>query len=163
MKVWESRPRKMWAVTRGARIRRGMLEREFRKVAAVPWKSACTLAGMWRSFWTFVTAEIALPSAAPGERLKETVMAGNCPGWLMERDWVLVSKCENALIGTGLLVAELEVPANVAPLLEVAEEVLAVSAFTGVERVLADGGKRGEGGSGLEPAAGGPWPVGSAG
>src|SRR5258708_13183470 len=77
----------------------------------------------------------------------------------MERDWVLVSKCENALNGTGLLVAELEVPANVAPLLEVAEEVLAVSAFTGVERVLADGGKRGEVVRALEPAEGEPWPV----
>src|SRR6266403_1538239 len=77
----------------------------------------------------------------------------------MERDWVLVSKCENALNGTGLLVAELEGPANVAPLLEVAEEVLAVSAFTGVERVLADGVKRGEVVRALEPAEVEPLPV----
>src|SRR5258708_32416253 len=78
----------------------------------------------------------------------------------MERDWVLVSTCENALNGTGLLVAELAAPANVAPLLEVAEEVLAVSAFTGVERVWADGVERGGGGralgpAGVEPLAGG--------
>src|SRR5258707_5035009 len=77
----------------------------------------------------------------------------------MERDWVLVSKCENALNGTGLLIAELVAPANVAPLLEVAEEVLAVSAFTGVERVLADGVKRGGVVRALEPAEGEPLPV----
>ena len=56
-----------------------MLESEFRKDAAVPWKSACKLAGMCMSFCTLVMAEIAPPSAALGARLKETVMAGNCP------------------------------------------------------------------------------------
>ena len=66
-------------MTRAARISRGMLESEFRKDAAVPWKSACKLAGMCISFCTLVIAEIAPPSAAFGARLKETVIAGNCP------------------------------------------------------------------------------------
>ena len=99
-----------------------------------------------------VTAEMALPREAPGERLKETVMAGNCPWWLMERDWVLVSKWEKALKGTALLFAELVVPADVAPLLEELEDVPAVSAFTGAERVLADGVKSAEVVSALDPA-----------
>jgi hypothetical protein len=65
-------------------------------------------------------------------------MAGNCPWWLIESDSVVVSKCEKALSGTALLVAELFVPAEVAPLLDEAVEVLAESAFTGGARVFAD-------------------------
>src|SRR6202040_597507 len=97
---------------------------------------------------------MALPSAAPGARLKETVMAGNCPWWLMERDWVLVSKWENALNGTALLFVELVAPADVAPLLEVVEEVAAASAFTGAEMVLADGVKSTDVVRALETAGG---------
>jgi hypothetical protein len=44
-----------------------------------------------------------------------------------------------ALRGTALLVAELGVPAEPAPLLEVAVEVLAESAFEGGARLLAAG------------------------
>src|SRR5579859_3380539 len=72
----------------------------------------------------------------------------------MESDWVLVSKCEKALKGTALLLVEL-----VALLLEVAEEVPAASAFTGEERVLAEGVKRAEVVRALEPAEVAPLPV----
>ena len=61
------------------------------------------------SFCTLVIAVIALPSAAFGARLKETVIAGNCPWWLMESGSLARSKCVNALSGTALLFAELEV------------------------------------------------------
>ena len=113
---------------------------------------------MWRSFWTLVTSEIALPRAAPGARLKETVMAGNCPWWLIERDWVLVSKWEKALKGTALLFALLVTPAEVEPLLEVLVDVPAVSAFIGAERVFADGVKSAEVVRALEPAEVEPFP-----
>ena len=43
----------------------------------------------------------------------------------------MFSKCEKALSGTALLVAELVAPAELAPLLDVAVEVLAESAFAG--------------------------------
>ena len=45
--------------------------------AAVPWKPACRLAGMFISFCTLSMAEIALPSEASGARLNETVTEGN--------------------------------------------------------------------------------------
>src|SRR5580658_1285931 len=116
-----------------------MFESELRNDAAVPWKSACTLAGMCMSFCTLVIALIAPPSAAFGARLNETVMAGNCPWWLIESCWVFVSKCEKALRGTALLIAELGVPAEVAPLLDVELEVLGVSAFAGGASALDEG------------------------
>src|SRR5271170_2123219 len=120
-------------------MRRGMLERELRNDAAVPWKSACRLAGMCMSFCTLVMAVIAPPSAAFGARLNETVIAGNCPWWLIESCWVLVSKCEKAPRGTALLITELEVPAELAPLLDVELEALEVSAFAGGTSALDDG------------------------
>ena len=57
----------------------------------------------------------------------------------MESCSVFVSKCENAPSGTALLIAELVVPAELAPLLEVAFDVLEVSAFAGGVSVFADG------------------------
>ena len=78
---------------------------------------------------------------------------------MIERDWVLVSKCEKALKGTALLFAELVAPADVAPLLEVVEEVLEVSAFTGEESMLAEGVKSAEVVRALEPAEVEPLPV----
>ena len=60
--------------------------------AAVPSKPACKLAGMWRSAWTFSTALMASPNEARGARLKETVMAGNWPWWLIERSSVVLEK-----------------------------------------------------------------------
>ena len=90
-------------------MRRASFDKEFRNDAAVPWKSACRLGGMCMSFCTLVMAVIALPSAAFGARLKETVIAGNCPWWLMESGSEARSKWVNVLSGTELLIAELEV------------------------------------------------------
>jgi hypothetical protein len=84
--------------------------------------------------------------------LKETVIAGNWPWWVIASGSVVVSKCEKALNGTALATFELLTPAEVAPLLEVAVEVLDVSAFAGGASVFADGVKSAELVSALEPA-----------
>jgi hypothetical protein len=65
---------------------------------------------------------------------------------------VVFSKWAKALSGTALLTAELVVPAEVAPLLDAAVEVLAESAFAGGARVFAAGVYRAEVVSALEPA-----------
>ena len=70
----------------------------------------------------------------------------------MESGSVVFSKCENALSGTALLVDELVVPAEVAPLLDVAVEVLVESALAGGARVFAEGVYCAEAVSALEPA-----------
>ena len=77
----------------------------------------------------------------------------------MESCSVLVSKCENAPRGTALLIAELVAPADVAPLLEVALEVLEVRALTGGTSVFAEAVKRTEPVRALEPAEVEPLPV----
>ncbi len=69
----------MYTVTSAARINRASFESEFLNEAAVPWKSACKLAGMFMSFCTLSIAVMALPRAALGARLNETVTEGNCP------------------------------------------------------------------------------------
>ena len=66
-------------MTRAARISSASFESEFLKDAAVPWKSACRLAGMCMSCCTLSIAVMALPKAAFGARLNETVTEGNCP------------------------------------------------------------------------------------
>ena len=70
----------------------------------------------------------------------------------MESASVVFSKCEKALNGTAALYAELVVPAEVAPLLEVEFTVLDVSAFTGGVKVFADAVYKGEVVIALEPA-----------
>src|SRR3981189_1728858 len=87
---------------------------------------------------TFVISEIAPPSAAFGARLKDTVIAGNCPWCVIDSGSVVVSKCEKALKGTALLVVELVAPADVDPRLDVEVVVLDVSAFGGGVRVFPD-------------------------
>jgi hypothetical protein len=52
---------------------------------------------------------------------------------------VVFSTWAKALNGTALLTAELVAPAEVAPLLDEAVEVLGVSAFAGAASVFADG------------------------
>src|ERR1700683_1445079 len=106
---------------------------------------------MCRPFCALSTAVMALPSAALGARLNETVMAGNCPWWLIESASVVFSKCENALNGTALLIAEVVAPAEPAPLLDEAVERLAESAFAGGASVFADGVYCAEPVSALEP------------
>ena len=69
----------------------------------------------------------------------------------MESASVVFSKCEKALSGTALLVAELVAPAEFAPLLDV-EEALAESAFRGGARVFAAGVYSAEAVSALDPA-----------
>jgi hypothetical protein len=65
---------------------------------------------------------------------------------------VVFSKWEKALSGTALLVAELVAPAEVAPLLDAAVEVLAESALAGGTRVFAAGVYRADAVSALDPA-----------
>ena len=57
-------------------------DREFLNDAAVPWKSACKLAGIPDErifFCTLSISVIASPSDALGDRLNDTVTEGNCP------------------------------------------------------------------------------------
>ena len=61
------------------------------------------LAGIFRSFCTFSTAVMALPSAPFSARLKETVTDGNWPWWVIESGSVVFSKWVKALSGTALL------------------------------------------------------------
>jgi hypothetical protein len=65
---------------------------------------------------------------------------------------VVFSKWEKALSGTALLTAELVAPAEPAPLLDAAVEVLAESALAGGARVFADGVYSAEPVRALEPA-----------
>ena len=104
-------------------------------------------------------AVMALPRAALGAKLKETVIAGNWPWWLIERYSELVSKCENAPRGTALLFTELAATAELAALVELVAEALDVRAFGGGERVFGDAVSRGEVVKALEPAEVEPFPV----
>ena len=70
----------------------------------------------------------------------------------MESASVVFSKCEKALSGTALLMAELVAPAEVAPLLDEAVEALVESAFRGGARVFAAGVYSAEAVSALDPA-----------
>src|SRR5580692_5646368 len=103
------------------------------------------------SFCVLSTAVMASPSAAFGARLNDTVIAGNCPWWLMESASVVFSKCEKALSGTALLRAELVTPAEFAPLLDVADAP-GESAFAGGASVFAAGVYGAEAVSALDPA-----------
>src|ERR1700678_1702363 len=79
MKLSYNTPSTMYTVTRAANINRASLDSEFLNDAAVPWKSACKLGGMFMSACTLSIAVMALPRAALGARLNETVTEGNCP------------------------------------------------------------------------------------
>ena len=70
----------------------------------------------------------------------------------MESGSLVVSKCEKALSGTALLMAELVAPAEVAPLLDADVEALAERAFVGGARVFAAGVYSAEDVSALDPA-----------
>ena len=95
------------------------LDSEFEKDAAVPWKSACMLAGNSILSLTLLISFIAVPKAACGARLKDTVTAGNWPWWLIESASVVGVIVANVLSGTELLpaaaVLALAVPIAVAP------------------------------------------------
>ena len=73
----------------------------------------------------------------------------------MESASVVFSKCEKALKGTALLMLELVLPAEFAPVLD-AVEVLGESAFAGGASVLADGVYCAELVSAFDPAADAP-------
>src|SRR6185437_2409428 len=105
---------------------------------------------MCMSFCTLVMESMAPPREPFGARLNETVIAGNCPWWVIESGSVVRSKCENALNGTALLVAELVAPADPPPRLIVA--ALEVSGLDGAANVFAEGVYRAEVVSELEPA-----------
>jgi hypothetical protein len=77
----------------------------------------------------------------------------------MESCSVAVSKCEKALRGTALLFAELVLPAEVAPRLEFAAEVLGVSTLGGGANVLAEAVNNTEVVNAFDPAEVEPFPV----
>ena len=107
------------------------------------------------SFCALSTAVMALPSAASGARLNDTVMAGNWPWWVMASGSVVFTKCAKALSGTALLVAELVAPAEPAPWPD-AVAALGESAFGRGTSVFADGVYSAVVVSALDPAEGAP-------
>src|ERR1017187_5406221 len=110
------------------------------------------LGGMCICFCTLLTAEMASPSDAFGARLNETVIAGNCPWWVMASVSVVFSKWAKLLSGTALLGVELVAPAEMAPLLVAASELLSFRALTGGVRVVAAGVYCAEAVSAFDPA-----------
>src|SRR3979409_2222619 len=132
------------------------LDREALKAAAAPSKSPCRLAGILRSVRTFSTAVIALPRAAPGARLKDTVTEGNCPWWLMESGEFTLSKCVNALSGTGLAEAELVLAFDALVAVVAVAPTPEVRAFSGGVRTPDEGVNFTEAVRALEPAAADP-------
>src|SRR5690349_14191945 len=75
----------MYIVTTAARISSSVLVSEPRKACAAPWKLERTLCGIWMSRSAVSIAFTASPSDFPGARLKEIVVDGNWPRWLMAR------------------------------------------------------------------------------
>ncbi len=69
---------------------------------------------------------------------------------MIESGSVVISKCENALKGTALLIAELVVPAEFAPLVE--EPLAAARTLAGTLSVLAEGVYCADSVSAFEPA-----------
>ena len=93
-------------MTSAARIRSGSFTSEARKAWAVPWKLAWMLAGMRISRSTSSIARTAPPSETPGARLNDSVVAGNCPWWLIASGTATVSARVNAVSGTSSPLAE---------------------------------------------------------
>src|SRR5215475_4997119 len=58
------------------------------------------LGGSPTSSFTLFTASTASPSDAPGARLNESVITGNCPWWFTVMGAERYSTCVNALSGT---------------------------------------------------------------
>ena len=87
-------------MTSALRIRSGSFVSEPTKAWAVPWNEPCIAAGGGISFSTFWIAFTAAPSEALGSRLKEMVVAGNCPMWLMRMGAVTWDVFVTALSGT---------------------------------------------------------------
>ena len=83
--------------------------------------------------------------------MKDTVIAGNCPWWVIASDSVVLSKWVKLPRGTALLGVELVAPADVAPLLDVVR-ALGVRADAGGARVVADGVYRAVAVRALDPA-----------
>src|SRR4051812_18853092 len=74
-----------------ARISQPSLASELRKTAAVPWNSAWMLPGIPSLATAASIVFVAPPSEAPGARLNEIVVTGNCPRWLTATGVDLVS------------------------------------------------------------------------
>src|SRR5258706_2382727 len=146
-------PNTMYTVTSAAMISSPSLEREFLKAAAAPWKLALRLAGSFRLCRTLSMAEIALPKAAPGARLKDIVTTGNCPCRLIERGEVLRSQRVNAFKGTAF--APLELLVRVVTVDGVAP-MPAVMAFNGWTRTCDEGVNLTGAVSAFDPAAADP-------
>ena len=107
---------------------------------------------MWRSASTLLIAVIAPPRDAFGARLKDAVMDGNCPWWLMTSASFVFSKCAKALSGMALLLAELAVPRADAVGFE-ADADAGERAFVAAASVFAAGVYRADAVSALDPAA----------
>ncbi len=75
----------MYTTSSAATIRSGRVFSDDWNACAVPWKVPEIESGMWMEAVTFWIALTASPSATPGARLNDSVTAGNCPWWLIDR------------------------------------------------------------------------------
>src|SRR5271156_6382467 len=76
--------------------------------AAVPWKAVVKLIGSPTSFSACSMASTAAPSDTPGAVLKEIVVAGSWPKWVISNGPVCCSTCTKADNGTWPFVVDEE-------------------------------------------------------
>src|SRR5215472_7005341 len=98
-------PRTMYTVTMAAWIRVSSFAEEDSKARAVPWKLVSTLAGIPRSCATCLICWTALPSDAPGDKLKERVTTGNWLWWLIVIGEGMFETFTSSLRGAGTMAA----------------------------------------------------------
>src|ERR1700704_3130449 len=101
-------------------------------------------------------AVMALPRAAPGARLKDTVTEGNCPWWLMESGDLTLSKHVNALSGTALAGEELVLAFDALVAAVAVAPTPELRAFSGGVRTPEEGVNFTEAVRAFEPAAADP-------
>ena len=106
--------------------------------AAVPWKRGLQARGHVQIFLDFVDGGDGGSERCVRREVERDGDGGELALMGDHSGSVLFSKCAKALSGTDLLITELEVPAEVAPLLEVAAEVLRVKTFPGGASVFAE-------------------------
>ena len=89
-------------VTTAARTRKSVLESDDRKACAAPWNVSSIAGGNGAAAAVRSIASTAAPSAKPGARLNETVIAGNCPTWLITKVADPSRTCATLVSLTGL-------------------------------------------------------------
>ena len=90
----------MYTVTIAARISQPSFASDAWKASAVPWKPARKAGRQPDLRVACSTARTASPSDVPGDRLNDSVTAGNCAWWLMVSGALVVVTFVSACSGT---------------------------------------------------------------